>query len=121
MQHQTEKAIGISGTPKLFRPPGGVAWPKQLRLARVRGYTSVLGCAYPHDPMHPPVRYMRWLIVIDKNLVPGAIIILHDGISDPRRSIQALPHILAAGRKRGFRFVSIGTLVKDAADPTQAK
>ena len=98
-----------------------MAWPKQLRLARVRGYTSVLGCAYPHDPMHPPVRYMRWLIVIDKNLVPGAIIILHDGISDPRRSIQALPHILAAGRKRGFRFVSIGTLVKDAADPTQAK
>jgi peptidoglycan-N-acetylglucosamine deacetylase len=116
---QTEKAIGITGMPKLFRPPGGVAWPKQLRLARVRGYTSVLGCAYPHDPMHPPVRYMRWLI--EKNLVPGAIIILHDGISDPRRSIQALPHILATGRKRGFRFVSIGALVKDAADPTQAK
>ena len=98
---QTEKAIGISGTPKLFRPPGGVAWPKQLRLARVRGYTSVLGCAYPHDPMHPPVRYMRWLIVIDKNLVPGAIIILHDGISDPRRSIQALPRIFSPPGARG--------------------
>jgi len=41
------------------------------------------------------------------NFVPGAIVILHDGISDPTRSIQALSHILTAGRKRGLRFVSI--------------
>jgi peptidoglycan-N-acetylglucosamine deacetylase len=110
---QTEKAIGIVAGPKLFRPPGGVAWPKQLRKAREHGYKCVLGCAYPHDPMHPPVRYITWLI--EKNLVPGAIVILHDGISNPTRSIQALPHILTVGRKRGLRFVSIGALVKEAA------
>ena len=115
---QTEKAIGIIAGPKLFRPPGGVAWPKQLRLARAHGYKCVLGCAYPHDPMHPPVRYIRWLI--GKNLVPGAIIILHDGISDPTRSIQALPHILTLGRKKGLRFVSIGALVREAAEPVEA-
>src|SRR6266481_3823341 len=106
---QTEKAIGIVAEPKLFRPPGGVAWPKQLRLARAHGYKCVLGCAYPHDPLHPPVRYITWLI--EKNLVPGAIVILHDGISDPTRSLRALPHILTVGRKRGLRFVSIGALV----------
>jgi hypothetical protein len=50
---QTERDIGITTGPKLFRPPGGVAWPGQLRLARNRGYECVLGCAYPHDPMHP--------------------------------------------------------------------
>ena len=60
---------------------GGVEWPKQLRIAQAHGYKSVLGCAYPHDPMHPPVWYMRWLV--GKNLVPGAIVILHDGTSDP--------------------------------------
>jgi peptidoglycan/xylan/chitin deacetylase (PgdA/CDA1 family) len=59
--------------------------------------------------------------LIEKNLVPGAIVILHDGIADARRSIQALPHILAAGRQKGLRFVSIGALMKgaekvDAAD-----
>jgi peptidoglycan-N-acetylglucosamine deacetylase len=115
---QTEKAIGIVAGPKLFRPPGGVAWPKQLRHARAHGYKCVLGCAYPHDPMHPPVRYITWLI--EKNLVPGAIVILHDGISDPTRSIQALPHILTVGRKRGLRFVWIGALVREAAEHLEA-
>jgi peptidoglycan-N-acetylglucosamine deacetylase len=106
---QTEKAIGIAKRPKLFRPPGGVAWPRQLRVARAQGYLCVLGSAYANDPMHPPVWYIRWLI--KKNLVSGAIVILHDGISDPRRSIQALPHILAAGQQKGLRFVSIGALM----------
>jgi peptidoglycan/xylan/chitin deacetylase (PgdA/CDA1 family) len=68
--------------------------------------------------MHPPVRYIRWLI--GKNLVPGAIVILHDGISNPTRTIQALPHILTEGRKKGLRFVSIGTLVKEAAEEVEA-
>lgn len=110
---QTEAALGLAAKPALFRPPGGVAWPQQIRLAKARGYTCVLGCAYPHDPMHPPVRYIRWLV--EKNLVPGAIIILHDGIPDPSRSLQALPHILEAGRRGGFRFVSISELMRSTA------
>jgi peptidoglycan/xylan/chitin deacetylase (PgdA/CDA1 family) len=57
------------------------------------------------------VRYIRWLV--KKNLVPGAIIILHDGIPDPSRGIQALPDILAAGRMRGLRFVTVGTLLEE--------
>jgi peptidoglycan/xylan/chitin deacetylase (PgdA/CDA1 family) len=115
---QTEKAIGIAERPKFFRPPGGVAWPRQLRAARAHGYVCVLGSAYPNDPMHPPVWYIRWLI--EKNLVPGAIVILHDGIPDPTRGIQALPHILAAGRQRGLRFVSIGALMRGAVEQVDA-
>ena len=106
---RTEQAAGIAAPPKLFRPPGGVAWPRQLRLARERGYTCVVGSAYPYDGAHPPVWYIQWLI--EKNLAPGAIVILHDGIADPSRSIAALPRILATGRERGLRFVSIGTLM----------
>jgi len=115
---QTEKAVGITAGQKLFRPPGGVAWPRQLKLARARGYKCVLGCAYPHDPMRPPVWYIRWLI--EKNLAPGTIVILHDGIADPTRSIQALPYILTAGRERGLRFVSIGGLLRGAAEQADA-
>lgn len=107
---QTEKAIGIGAGAKLFRPPGGVAWPRQLRLARAQGYECVLGCAYPHDPIRPPVRYIQWLV--EKNLATGTIVILHDGISDPTRGIRALPHILNEGRRRGLRFVSIGELMR---------
>lgn len=105
---ETERTIGPLESPKLFRPPAGVARSRQLKLARERGYTCFLGCAYPHDPMHPPVWYIRWLI--EKNLRPGTIVILHDGISSPRRTIEALPHVLAAGRRKGLRFVAIGGL-----------
>ncbi len=112
---KTERAIGMTAGRKLFRPPGGLAWPRQLRLARSKGYECVLGCAYPHDPMRVPAWYIKWLIV--KNLRPGTIVILHDGISDPRRSIQALPHILRAGGEMGLRFVSIGQLLRDGQEP----
>jgi len=104
--------------PKFFRPPGGVARPSQLRLARSRGYECVLGSAYPHDPLHPPAWYVRWLVT--KNLAPGAIVILHDGISNPTRTIQALPQILTAAHGKGLRVVSIGAL-KAAADSTAGK
>jgi peptidoglycan/xylan/chitin deacetylase (PgdA/CDA1 family) len=110
---RTEWVAGISTPPKLFRPPGGVAWPRQLRLARDRGYTNVVGFAYPHDPAHPPVWYIEWLV--EKNLQAGAIVILHDGIPDPTRTIQALPHILVAGQQKGLRFVSVGTLLDSSA------
>lgn len=95
---------------RFFRAPGGMAWSWQLRLARERGYTCVLGCAYPHDPMRLPVRYMKWLI--EKNLRPGTIAILHDGIRDARKSIEVLPQILETGKRKGLRFVSIGELMK---------
>jgi peptidoglycan/xylan/chitin deacetylase (PgdA/CDA1 family) len=109
---QTEMAIGLPEGPKLFRPPGGLALSRQLRLARSRGYTSVLGSAYPHDPLRPPVWYIRWLI--KKNLAPGAIVILHDGIPDASRGILALPQILGDGAEKGLTFVSIGQLIARA-------
>jgi peptidoglycan/xylan/chitin deacetylase (PgdA/CDA1 family) len=112
---RTETAIGLATRPKLFRPPGGVARPTQLRIAQAHGYQCVLGCAYPHDPLHPPVWYIKWQI--EKNLVPGTIVILHDGISDPTRSIKALPHILEEGNRRGLHFVSVGTLIRSAGEP----
>ena len=110
-----QRTLGLGDGQKVFRAPGGLARSSQLRLARDRGYTCALGCAYPHDPAHPPLRYIRWLI--EKNLAPGTIVILHDGIPDPTRAIQALPHILAEGRKRGLTFVSIGELLAARKPP----
>jgi peptidoglycan/xylan/chitin deacetylase (PgdA/CDA1 family) len=110
-----QRTLGLGDGQKVFRAPGGLARSSQLRLARDRGYTCALGCAYPHDPAHPPLRYIRWLI--EKNLAPGTIVILHDGIPDPTRAIQALPHILAEGRKRGLTFDSIGELLAAREPP----
>lgn len=118
---RTERAIALNQGPdhrlKLFRPPGGLARTRQLQLAKSRGYAWVLGSAYPHDTLHPPVWYIRWLV--QKNLRPGTIVILHDGISDPARSLAALPQILAEGRRHGLYFLSIGELMHPA--PGQAR
>jgi hypothetical protein len=56
---QTEQVLGLAAAPKFFRPPGGVARPNQLRLAQAHGYECMLGSAYAHDPMHPPVWSIR--------------------------------------------------------------
>jgi peptidoglycan-N-acetylglucosamine deacetylase len=94
---------------KLFRPPGGLIRPEQLKRAQELGYTCVLGSAYPYDPSIPSMRYMRWLV--GKNLAPGAIVILHDGIPDASATIEALDAILADGTQRGYRFVPVGELL----------
>lgn len=102
--HRAEAVLGRP-EPKLFRPPDGVVRPGQLRLLQAEGYKCVLGSAYPYDPAHPPAAYIQWLVA--KNLSPGVIVILHDGIADPSRSLAALDGILAAGRRKGLRFVPL--------------
>ena len=106
---KTEAVLDLE-TPKLFRPPGGTARSSQLQLAAANGYICVLGSAYPFDPSHPPTAYIRWLVT--KNLAPGVIVILHDGIADPSRSIVALEDILEAGEQKGLRFVTVGELLR---------
>jgi peptidoglycan/xylan/chitin deacetylase (PgdA/CDA1 family) len=105
---QTESVLDLAA-PKLFRPPGGLIRRSQLEEAAREGYATVLGSAYPYDPSHPPAAYIRWLVI--KNLAPGVIVILHDGIADPSRSLVALEGILEAGRRKGLRFVSVGELM----------
>jgi peptidoglycan/xylan/chitin deacetylase (PgdA/CDA1 family) len=100
--------------PKFFRAPGGLARSAQLRIAKSLGYTPTLGSAYPHDPAHPPHAYIRWLVT--KNLAPGTIVILHDGIADATPALRALPEILAAGAARRLRFVTLAELVSSAQE-----
>jgi peptidoglycan/xylan/chitin deacetylase (PgdA/CDA1 family) len=109
---RTEKILRLGGPVKLFRPPGGKIRSSQLRLAEERGYRVVLGSAYPFDGAHPPASYIRWLVT--KNLAPGVIVILHDGIRDPSRMIAVLDSILAEGDRRGFHFVTVGELLGGA-------
>jgi peptidoglycan-N-acetylglucosamine deacetylase len=107
---RTESVLGMAGGMKLFRPPGGGIRDSQIALAEAHGYRVVLGSAYPYDPSHPPVGYIRWLVT--KNLAPGVIVILHDGIADPSRMISALDSILVAGEGKNLQFVTVGELLK---------
>jgi peptidoglycan/xylan/chitin deacetylase (PgdA/CDA1 family) len=107
---RAESILGISGPTKLYRPPGGLIRRAQLALLEKHGYRCVLGSAYPYDGSRAPSWYIRWLV--EKNLAPGAIVILHDGIADPSRTLAALDGIFQAGEARGLRFVPVGELLE---------
>ena len=84
--------------------------PSHRRLAEERGYRIVLGSAYPYDGSRSPSAYIQWLVT--KNLEPGVIVILHDGIADPSRMMRVLDSILSAGERKGVRFVTVGALLR---------
>lgn len=109
---RTEQILELGTGPRLYRPPGALLRPSQLRLLGQRGYTCVLGSAYPYDPHRPPPAYMRALVT--RNMVPGAIVVLHDGIPDASRTLAALPGILEAARRKGLRLVTLGELLASA-------
>jgi peptidoglycan/xylan/chitin deacetylase (PgdA/CDA1 family) len=111
---RAERALALGGGRKLYRPPGGLIRHSQVALAEAHGYRCVLGSAYPYDPSHPPPDYIRWLV--SKNLAPGAIVILHDGIADPSRSLAALEGILVSGERKGLRFVTVGELLDSSEE-----
>jgi peptidoglycan/xylan/chitin deacetylase (PgdA/CDA1 family) len=106
---RTEQVLDLRGPIKTYRPPSGLVLPAQLEVLRREGYRCVLGSAYPYDPVRPPSAYIEWLVA--KNLAPGVIVILHDGIPDPSRTLEALTAILEAGRRKGLRFVTVGELL----------
>jgi peptidoglycan-N-acetylglucosamine deacetylase len=112
---RTEAVLGLAGPVKLYRPPGGLIRARALADVRAHGYRCVLGSAYPFDGQRPPSGYIRWLV--SKNLAPGAIVILHDGIADPSRMLAALDAILVAGEAKGLRFVTVGELLASAPPP----
>ena len=55
---------------------------------------------------------MKWLVA--KNLAPGSIVILHDGIADPTGTVEALPSILEAAGDKELRVVEVGELLAAA-------
>jgi peptidoglycan/xylan/chitin deacetylase (PgdA/CDA1 family) len=101
---RTEEVLGLHGPLKLFRPPGGRIPSGTPAAGRGARLSVVLGSAYPYDGSRFPSAYIQWLVT--KNLEPGVIVILHDGIADPSRMMTVLDSILSAGDRKGLRFVN---------------
>jgi len=107
-----EKTVGL--TPSYFRPPMGLFTPSVLDAINESGMTAVVGEVYPRDPYKPGTDKIVERVL--SRIEPGAIIILHDsgtfGKIDRSQTIAAVPIIIDRLRDRGYRFLTVGELMK---------
>lgn len=103
--------VRLGANPKpLFRPPYGDCPPKLIKAAISLGVLTVMWDVVSGDPnpRNTAAVLERRVSTLTRN---GSIIIMHvnnGGIW----TAQALPTIVAGLRERGFKFVSVGELVR---------
>ncbi len=92
----------------LFRPPGGNLTGELVPYAQRQKYTINLWSVESSD------YYVGAPLIVDNVLSqvkPGSIVLMHDGGGDRTPTIQALPQIIAALRRQGYRFVTVPELL----------
>jgi peptidoglycan-N-acetylglucosamine deacetylase len=108
---RTIRAIrGLSGyIPCVFRPPYGDYDSSVVRTAASLGLASILWEVDPSDYTLPGVSAIEQRVL--SQLRPGAIVLSHDGGGPRGQTLAAYPHIIRALRARGYRFVTVPTLL----------
>lgn len=105
---RTDKAVAsISGTkPQYFRPPGGILSLSDVGLISHIGHPIAMWTVDTND--WKAKNKASIVAAVRKNVKPGAIILLHDGISTTSRyTVQALPAIIDNLRNRGYSFYTL--------------
>ncbi len=109
---QTRWLHGVGGPfPRLWRPPYGSYNANTLSVLHQLRMLMVLWTVDTNDYLRPGVG-----VIVHRALAgarPGAIILLHDAGGDRTQTIQALPLIIDALRKRGYQLVTVPQLILD--------
>ena len=107
----TKNAIAaMSGyTPCVFRPPYGSYDTSVMRTARGLGLATITWDVDPSDYTLPGVGAIEQRVLAQAQL--GSIILSHDGGGPRAQTLAAYPHIIAALRARGYRFVTVPQLL----------
>jgi cellulose synthase/poly-beta-1,6-N-acetylglucosamine synthase-like glycosyltransferase/spore germination protein YaaH/peptidoglycan/xylan/chitin deacetylase (PgdA/CDA1 family) len=108
----------------LFRPPYGIDHQPEtaseiamLPVPQSMGYIIVGAQIDPHDwgepdgGSPPPVDTIVQRVLTDTQTGKGNIILMHDGGGDRSHTLAALPQIIDALRRKGYEFVSVGSLL----------
>jgi peptidoglycan/xylan/chitin deacetylase (PgdA/CDA1 family) len=109
--------IELLGAPRptLFRPPYGSFNQTTFALLHQMHMLMVLWSVDTDDYEQPGVE-----VIVHRALegaAPGAIILMHDAGGDRAQTIAALPTIIGALRKRGYRLVTVPQLLHDDPPP----
>lgn len=108
-QAEIKKVTGK--TPRYFRPPYGEADERIVKLAASAGLVTIqydIASGDP-DPNLSPQRIARILL---RDAKGGSIIVFHmnrNGV----HTAEVLPHVIEGLRKKGFKLVTVGELLKE--------
>ncbi|KPK14210.1 MAG: hypothetical protein AMJ62_13680 [Myxococcales bacterium SG8_38] len=112
-------ARAVGRTPRLVRPPGGALSKRVEGLLGAHGYTSVMWALYPGDlEVHEPEEVVRTFFrVLERREREtgerGGIVLMHD---TKDHSLQAVPHLIEALRKRNCELLRKGEELYDIVD-----
>jgi peptidoglycan/xylan/chitin deacetylase (PgdA/CDA1 family) len=106
---EMDRILGELGGSVLFRPGSGWYNQRMVDEAARRGYRTVLGSVYPFDAQLPFPDLASWYVL--QHLTSGDIVVLHDGPERGPRTVEVLRQVLPELRRRGFRVVSVSTLL----------
>ena len=109
---QTDSVLRRFGSPRWYRPSMGFYNAKVLAAAETEGYRLALGSIYSNDPQFTLIGAQARHIL--REVRPGDVIILHDGIGERTKAPEILRRVLPELRRRGYRVVPLSELV-DAA------
>ncbi len=101
----------------LFRPPGGNLDGDLVPYAQRQKYSINLWSVESED------YYVGAPLIVDnvlRGVKPGSIVLLHDGGGDRTPTVQALPQIIDALRRQGYRFVTVPELMAIATKSAPA-
>lgn len=96
--------------PVFFRAPYNYAGKETVEVVNKAGLIYVSWTFSVRDWEKPSPQVM--LNIFLKNLQPGSIVLLHDGGGDRSNTLTVLPMIIEAARKKGYKFVTLGELLK---------
>ena len=111
-----EESIHLAGGiyPSLFRPPQGLRSPWLMSVLGADSLVAVTWDDAPRDwDPHPAAELVRRTL---RQVHPGAIILLHDGMNltheaDQSETVKALPRIIDALRAQGYQFRTVPELI----------
>lgn len=97
--------------PHLFRPPYGSFNETTLSITKRLKMLTILWTIDTNDFAQPGVK--KIVNAVLDGARPGAIVLMHDAGGTRTQTVQALPTIIRALRKRGYTLVTVPRLLAD--------
>jgi peptidoglycan/xylan/chitin deacetylase (PgdA/CDA1 family) len=102
-----ERIVPDPAERSMFRPPHGRYTAATLRAAQSAGYDTILWSDDPGDWRAVPAAALRDHVLA--RATAPEILLLHSG---RQATVAIVPEVVAAFRKAGYRFVTVGTLLR---------